>query len=395
MQAEKQMSPWRRLMERDLLTLTLVTFVADVTMGLLLPIFPLVARQLGASLPLVGSLGSVRGVGKLAAAVPVGLASDRWGRRTVIGTGFVAVAVVSALLVWAGSPIWLAPAALLLGASIVALFAVGAALVGDLTSPGNRGVILGVYSTAMGLGFAVGPLVAGLLARPGDYRPALLATLALAAAAALPAFRLLPRLGRGVGLPVSLADRLRLLGKDRSLLAISLAVILFALLFDAAVINFVPLQAAALGFDALAVGGLFTIRSLASTFTRLPGGVAAEKLGTAPVLTFAMLLGGTAVLSLAWLQGYAWVAAALALEGISYGVFITAGRLYVMQNSAPEALGGALGAYELANSVTQVAGPILFGFCAAAFGLPTVFAIAGAAVLLGTPFLAPALWRRP
>lgn len=72
----------------------------------------------------------------------------------------------------------LIPGRVLTGLATILTFTIGAALLGDLTRGPERGYAFGLYATAMGLGFAVGPLVGGLLRE--SYG---IATVALATAA--------------------------------------------------------------------------------------------------------------------------------------------------------------------------------------------------------------------
>ncbi len=76
--------PWQRLLRRELLILYLVIFIADTVVGYLLPLYPVRARALGASLTLIGSLAAFNGATQVMSSVPVGMLSDRFGRRRLI-----------------------------------------------------------------------------------------------------------------------------------------------------------------------------------------------------------------------------------------------------------------------------------------------------------------------
>ena len=60
------------------------------------------------------------------------------------------------------------------GLAGVATFQIGAAHLGDITDAGGtRAFAFGLYATAMGLGFTIGPLLGGQIAgrTPGSRRP--------------------------------------------------------------------------------------------------------------------------------------------------------------------------------------------------------------------------------
>jgi len=110
--------------------------------------------------------------------VPIGRASDRYGRRPFLLGGFallvpslflqgivpgLATKLPETLLgVGTGSLLMLA-FRLLQGVSVAMVFAPGLALAGDLAGKGRSGTTLSVLTTSFGFGVAVGPLISGVL----------------------------------------------------------------------------------------------------------------------------------------------------------------------------------------------------------------------------------------
>jgi MFS family permease len=73
-------SAWSRLLRRELLILYLAIFLADTTVGYILPLFPLLALQLGASLTLIGSLTAINGgIGAALSPIILGVLADAVG----------------------------------------------------------------------------------------------------------------------------------------------------------------------------------------------------------------------------------------------------------------------------------------------------------------------------
>ena len=108
-------SSWRHLLRREMFALLWVIFIADVVVGYLLPVFPLRAQEIGASLLLIGSLAAFNGATQVAASVPIGLISDRHGRRRLIAFGSLCFVVAAILLALAPAPLWLPPAPAIAG----------------------------------------------------------------------------------------------------------------------------------------------------------------------------------------------------------------------------------------------------------------------------------------
>lgn len=374
----------RRALRRDLVALYVVVATADIVLGLMLPLFPLIAQRLGASLALIGLLGAINGGVQVLSGVPIGMLADRWGRGAliVIGTGLLVLTV--ALLAWAAAPLWLVPAQVALGLGIVATFIMGSALASGLSTPDERGTVMGLYTTAMGTGFALGPLLGGLLAEYQSIQTSLYAAGAVALSAFGVALLALPRRAPRSAVRQPRARTVW----NRALLRACVAAFLFSPIFGAVISVFVPLQGEALGLGVLAISSLFTMRALASTAARLPTGLLSTPARSWRLMLAALGLGGAAVLALALLPSYGTLVGALIAEGVSYGVFLTAGQAFVSYHVEPRTLGAALGSYNTAAGVSATISPLLLGLVAQQFGLPVVFGVVGTLVLLGAGVLA-------
>ena len=103
--------------------------------------------------------------------VPIGRASDRYGRRPFIVAGFLVL--IPALLAQGivRGPLQMLGARLVQGVAVALVFAPSLALAGDLARGGSSGTQLSVLTMAFGLGVAVGPTLAGYLVRFGFGTP--------------------------------------------------------------------------------------------------------------------------------------------------------------------------------------------------------------------------------
>lgn len=379
-------NPLRRVLRRELLALYLVVCIADIVVGLVLPMIPLLARQLGASLTLIGALTAINGGAQVISGIPLGVLSDRRGRGLVIAAGLALFATTTVVLIAAPSAAWLVLAQAALGVGTVATFAIGGALAGSLSGPSDRGAVMGLYSTAMGLGFAIGPLLGGLAGEQGGIGGSLRIAGVVALGGLTIAVLGLPRSRPSA--TAAATGPTRPPGRNRALLFACVANGLFSPIFSAIVITLLPLQASALGFGSLAIGGMFATRALVSTTTRLPTGMISTPRWSRHLMLLALALGGVALIGLAMLRSYPAVVAALALEGISYGVFLTAGQAFVAQHVEPENLGAAFGSYTMAGGISAALSPFLLGAAADLLGIDIVFWYVGLLVLLGAVALA-------
>ncbi|MFB6303173.1 MAG: MFS transporter [Haloferacaceae archaeon] len=107
--------------------------------------------------------------------VPVGRASDRFGRRRFIVAGFALLMPALVVQGYVTTPLAMVAARLVQGIAVAMVFAPSLALAGDLAGSGASGSKLSVLTMAFGLGIAVGPTAAGYLVRFGFAVPFLFA----------------------------------------------------------------------------------------------------------------------------------------------------------------------------------------------------------------------------
>ena len=93
------------------------TFLFAIGQGAVLPIIPLLAKDLGASVGMAIIVFALRGVGTMLVDVPAGVGVTRFGDRTVMIAGTAGVGVFALLAGLSGSVALLAVMVLLMGGS--------------------------------------------------------------------------------------------------------------------------------------------------------------------------------------------------------------------------------------------------------------------------------------
>jgi MFS family permease len=311
--------------------------------------------------------------------------SDFRGRKGVLVFGMLLLSVTSLLYTVATDAYQLLPIRLLHGIVITSTFFIGMAYAGDRVAKADRGLVSGVYTTCMGLGFAIGSALGGEMATRMGYN----ATFRVAGLLALVGFGIAWwGLSKPVEQPrevrtVSPLGRLGMLAREPQLLAASLGYLLIILMFDAAIVNFFPLYAETLLIGQAAVGSMFAIRALASTSVRLPTGVSSTRFQSKHLMTVALVLGMVMVWSICFLTSPLALTIVLAGEGICFGMFLTSGQMFVTEEVDEADRGAAMGVYSTTGSIASTAGPFLMGAVAALWGLRSVFWFTGALVAMG------------
>jgi MFS family permease len=159
--------------------------VNNLNDGLAWGLFPILFAAAGLSVGKIGLLAAlypaVWGVGQLI----TGALSDRWGRKWMIASGMWIQAVALGLMALGDTfAVW-AVAALLLGAGTALVYPTLLASIGDVAHPAWRARSVGIYRLWRDGGFAVGALLAGIVADALGVRAAVWTVAALTAVSGL------------------------------------------------------------------------------------------------------------------------------------------------------------------------------------------------------------------
>ncbi|MCA9834466.1 MAG: MFS transporter [Thermomicrobiales bacterium] len=379
-------STLRGLLRLEVLAICLVVFCADIMSGILTSTFSLYAENLGASVVFIGVLASINGLTGLLVSVPMGILSDRVGRVKILTLGLGSFSLAMFLMAIAPSPAFLIPGRFLLGIAMIGSFLIAAAHLGDIVSSAERGLAFGLLTTSMGLGFAVGPLLGGIVADHGGLSSAYLLAAGVGVFALVIIQGVLRRgpHGQSVGgrARVPLRESLQV-GRQWSLVAIGIGNILTAIAFGGAVATIFPLRADALGFSAAAIGSMFSFRAIASTFIRLPSGALTTVIGTRGVVLGALVLEMMAVAGLGMTADERLLVVFLVIEGVGFGAFLASAQAYITDNTEAATRGAAIGIYSMTGGIGNTIAPILLGAIGAAMGLATVFYVSSLLVAVG------------
>ena len=150
-------------MERSLQALLVSVFVAMLGLGIVSPIMPLYAENLGATFTQIGLLTSAWSIARFIFSTPAGQLSDTVSRKKVIMGGLFVYAVVSLLYIIAWDFNSLLFFRFLHGIGSAATMPVAMAYAAELAPKGQEGKYMGTLNLAMFGGMGLGPLMGGSL----------------------------------------------------------------------------------------------------------------------------------------------------------------------------------------------------------------------------------------
>ncbi len=159
---------------RAIAVLFLTTFIDLLEFGVIIPLLPFWALNLGASPFMYGVLASAYSLMSFVFAPFWGKISDSKGRRPVILIGLIGTIIGLSLLsltalIFTDSLLMLFIARIVGGLFTAATLPTSQAYIADTTTGKDRAKGFGLLGAAFGLGFALGPGIGGILSAFGGY----------------------------------------------------------------------------------------------------------------------------------------------------------------------------------------------------------------------------------
>lgn len=153
-----------------LLIILVTVFIDMIGFGMIIPILPFYAEMFKATPLQIGMLTAVYSLMQFVFAPMLGDLSDRYGRRPVLLVSLAGSAVGYFVLGAAGSL-----AVVFIGRAISGItganISTAQAYIADVTTRENRAKGMGVFGATFGLGFILGPAIAGILSKYGVHAP--------------------------------------------------------------------------------------------------------------------------------------------------------------------------------------------------------------------------------
>lgn len=372
-----------------------LTFVLYLGAYMRLPLVPLFARGLGATTFQVGLINGGFMLAAAALSMPLGLVSDRLGRRRLILAGMAISALTSLFLIVARSPMQVGAVYLFSGVGLACFSPAMMSYVGDVSPVPFLGRAYGWYTSALYLGMAAGPGLGGSVAARG-FRPAFLVSAAVIAAGVLlggPRMPAPPPVARPAS-PSLRADFLEIT-RNRSVLACWIATF-FSTYAWGSLFAFFPLYARDSGISIAHTGLIFTCQAGANALFRVPIGHLSDRLGKR--VPFILVGNMVFALSIAAVGQYSGLLPLylvfMAIGGSMAATFTAIGA--VLSESVPTRIRGlAMGGYNTCIYGGFAVSAVTLGAIISRWGFPAGFGLAGGFCAAATLALALVFPRPP
>lgn len=362
--------------KKSLSILFAVMFLVMVGFGIIIPVLPFYAENIGASPAQLGLLMATYSVMQLLFAPMWGRLSDRIGRKLVILIGIFGLAI-SFFLMAVSSALWMLFAARVTGGFLSsANMPAVMAYVADITTQEDRGKGMGIIGASIGLGFIFGPAIGGIFSESSLSAPFYLAGASSFFTFLIVLFFLkesLPIEKRGKHITKKTSLMQAFSGPISILFSLQLFVSL-SLAGLEATFAYYAAQKAKIGI--IELGYIFMIMGLAGAFVQ--GGLVGrltKKYGEGLTIQLGILVSAIGFGLILFVNSFATAAIFLTIFGIGNG-FIRPSVSALITNVSTAGHGSATGLLSSFDSLGRIIGPPLGGWLfSLAIGLPYILGI--------------------
>ena len=353
---------WRA--NRNLAVFLVAVVLMEIVHGIeAMALFPLYLTEvLGSSVTVVGAAISVYLVVDIAARTPAGWLADRWGRKAVLVGGILLSILPLTLMLRVQDPRTFLLLNGLNGLGAGCIWPAVYAGVADTYRRSERGLIMGVLSTVMLGGLALGPITGNILLGLTSYRAGFLTCIALVGVVLVIVVSLAKETKQTAQdtavLPMrdhfrSLTGELLQLGSIALLLTVSLALLLPIISLYGSEI---------LGVDKVTMGLMLAVPGVITAVALLPAGYLADRIGRKPPIVT-----GLALLTLCYAAAPATtnllvVAVGATCAGLGYALAVPAWNALALDRIPPGGRGLLLGAVATVQGAGLAVGPVVGGY---------------------------------
>jgi MFS family permease len=393
---------------RTFFALYSAVFMSSMGLGILSPILPAYVDSFAASSFVLGIVFGVYSAARTLFMPPVGILSDRFGRRPFILSGLLLFTVVSPLYAVAANLFQLMLVRFLQGIAAAMLMPVAMSAIGDLSPRGKEGFVMGSFTSAFFAGLGFGPLIGGYMSDKHSITAAFYSMGILSLLALLFTIVALPRELSGKGgerpeecpslsspRPGSLRPSSGQAGQgggkgeegsmwtDRALLGL-----LFFRFTRAVGIGLVwvimPLIAVkSLGISAFQIGILLSANTFITTLLQSPVGYLSDKVGHRKFLTAGSGLACAALAFIAWARDFNGLLYASVALGLAGALIVPAGSALAVSLGRSRGMGRTMGLYNSSLSLGTMLGPMIGGALLDLASVRAVFVSGSVLGLLG------------
>ena len=349
--------------------------------GIVVPLLPIYADQLGASALEIGFINAGFSLALLVALPIMGRLSDRSGRKVFLCAGLVILTIASLGFIWAQNPLQLIIVRVFQGIGASMHLPIAQAYLGDITPKGEEGKWMGHFGAILFGSMSIGPLFGGVLTDLFSVNTTFLVMAALCLIGLIATLIFLPEVAKRTDAAKQSAAFTGL--RKSKVLKGAFAFRMANGFGMASMMTFLPIFASQnLGLSVSLIGLLIASRAplaLLQSYT----GTLADKYGRRGLVVGG---GAAAIIFIALMPtaGGFWPLLIMhALMSIGIAFAMPANTAYVVEEGRIFGMGASMALFMMAMQIGMGFGPIMLGGIVDSIGIESAFYSASIVLLLG------------
>jgi MFS transporter, DHA1 family, multidrug resistance protein len=356
--------------------LFLVMFLVMVGFGIIIPVIPFYAEEIGATPTQLGLLMAVYSLMQFIFAPMWGRISDRIGRKPVIMIGILGLSL-SFFLMALSTELWMLFAARIIGGFLSsANMPTVMAYVADITSEEDRSKGMGIIGASVGLGFIFGPAIGGVFSQSNLSTPFYIAGTTSLVTFLFVTFVLKESLSAEQRSSQEKEKTTLLKALNGPLSMLFLLQLFVSLSLAGLEATFAYFAAEKAGLGSVELGYIFMIMGLAGAIVQ--GGLVGrltKKLGEGMVIQLGIIISAAGFGLILLTEGFGTAALFLTIFGIGNGL-IRPSVSSLLTKKSTTGHGGTTGLLSSFDSLGRIIGPPLGGWLfSIAIGMPYISGI--------------------
>lgn len=363
--------------------LALSIFSSLLGAGIIIPLLPIYAENLGATGIWLGII-SAGFFASNAIVTPIfGRLSDRKGRKLFISVGLLCYTIISAGFIWADTVPQLVLIRFLQGIAGGMILPIAQAYIGDISPEGEEGKWMGYFNAAFFTGFGIGPLVGGTLTEHFGMTTAFALMSGLNLLAFLIVTIFLPEIKER---KTASSPRPSFIKMGRSAMVKGLfSYRLSSALGRGAFATFLPIFAALyLGLSPSLIGVLLAANLLLMSLLQVYSGNIADRFNRRALIVAGSLINLAYLALIPLTDSFGQLLAICILGGLGGAISLPAASALTVEEGRKFGMGSTIAIFSIAFSIGMTIGPLLAGMIADFADINSVFYFAAAMGLIGT-----------
>lgn len=369
--------------QRLLLLLSGISFVVLLGVGIVVPLLPLYARDLGATATQVGLIFTGFSLSRTVFAPIIGSMAERREIKSFILAGLFFYGVIALFYLRAGNANVLIAIRVIHGIASACVLPLAMSCVALIAEEGREGVFMGRFNTSLFLGMGAGPLLGGFITQAFGMDAAFVCLAAFSFLSGTLTFLLLP--------PMSSPGQGRQAARKSSIRHFSpMAGLLFFRVITAlgrgSLFSFIPLLAQRAGLNTLEVGILISANIFTTGLLQGPFGRLATRHNAMRFIMVGSLVSAAALACLPLGWDFPSFLLLGTIMGMGGALSIPPSQVMALDFGKTLGMTSCMSLFDSAWGVGMILGPVVMGMVMDASGMNNAFYAGGLVTAAGTGF---------